>query len=71
MAHFRAHSDDHLTPKVKPSNTGHAKHPAKKAPMSAKKARMLGGEQTSDGAQVEAKIARSRSKARRTDKTRH
>jgi len=60
MAQSQAHSDDRLTPKIKPSNTGHAKHPAKKAPMSAKKTKMLGGEQTSDGAKAEAKIARKR-----------
>ncbi len=53
MAKSQAHEMDQKKSNIKTSNTGHAEHPAKKAPMSANKTKPLGGEQTSDGAAVE------------------
>jgi len=68
MAQSKAHSDDRLKSFVKTSNTGHAESPAKGAPMSAKKTKFLGAEQTSDGRKAEAKKAASRTtKGRKRD----
>ena len=61
MANTRSHQDDKLSPIIKTSDTGHDEHPAKKAPMSAKKTVLLGGEQTSAGAAAEKRNDQRRS----------
>jgi hypothetical protein len=62
MAQKKSGFTESLAPKVKKSNTGHAEHPAKRAPLKAKESVLLGGEQTSDAAEAEEKIQRSKGK---------
>jgi hypothetical protein len=73
MAQKKSGFTGDLPAHVKTSNTGHAEHPAKRAPMSSKDSVLLGGEQTSDGASAEKKARRTEGKDKKYggEKTSH